>query len=141
MAEVKSLVQTNMAAKVITSYPLPCKESLFMDSIELDALAIGGIAVMLTLPKGFIPSDGKLICDALGTSVTLKAGTRIGSTDDDDALVAATAANTAGKEIALTFGALGMTALTAETGIIVTVGGAAASGTVILKVRGYATMS
>lgn len=141
MAEVKSVVETNKANKVLSSYPLPCKESLYIDEIELSAAAIADIAVMCVLPKGFIPTDGKVIADALGSSVTLAVGTRVGSTDDADALASATSMNVAGKELDLAFGSLGMTALENPTQIIITVGGAAATGTVVLKVRGYATMS
>lgn len=141
MAEHLSVNKTNAKNKVLTSFPLPAKMSLFMDEITLDAAAIDDIAVMVDLPIGFIPVGGQVIADALGASSQISVGKRVGGVDTVAAYSAAASSNTAEKVFPLAFGADGRGPLTKTHTVILQVKGAAATGKVTVQVWGFATMS
>lgn len=74
---------------------------------------------------------------ALGTSVTLKVGHDGGATGDDAKFLAATACSSAGANFLNVIGGVGY-AFTRDARIIVTTGGAAATGKVVIEA--YYTM-
>lgn len=95
---------------------------------EYEAAAVASTKTihMMTLPKGCYILNMRVFADALGSGVTLAVGD--GTTADK--YLSATAFNTAAKEQACTPGL--PVALTADTDIVLTVGGAAATGTIVL---------
>lgn len=99
------------------------------DTAELSAAAIADIIYFFKVPKDSAIIGGELRSDALGASVTLSVGTVAAPTK----YLAATASNTANKVTALTIPIDDAgTPLTEETDIVVTIAGAAATGTVKL---------
>ena len=104
----------------------------WLDSYEASSTASGSVLYFFTVPAGHAIISGNLLTDALGSSVTLKVGTSA----SDALFLAATTCNTANLNTALTvpvdnYGAV----LTADTTIIVTVGGASATGTIKLALN------
>lgn len=104
----------------------------WLDTYEASGTASGSVLYFFKLPAGHAIVGGGLWRDALGSSVTLKVGT----TTTDDLLLAATASNTANLFTALTIpvDTLGVP-VTTDTNIVVTVGGAAATGTIKLMLE------
>lgn len=101
---------------------------------EADALASGQVIFMDSLPKGAILLSGQLVTDALGSGVTAKVtGGAYNTTQTDNKYLSATACNTANQRTALTppIGAT-ETPFTYEECFCVVIGGAAATGTIIL---------
>lgn len=99
------------------------------DEIELSSLAADSVKPLGRKIQGKIRIvDATLYHDALGTGVTLK----LGDEDDDDAIIPATAAATAGK-IDLVIGQV-FAELTGNQ-LQITTGGATASGTVKVVVK------
>lgn len=114
------------------------KQRVSVSEIELDAAAIDDTAYMARLPKGALLLGGYITADALGTSVTLSVGSRtkneVGAEVDAldaDAYLAATSMNTANKRVALTPPVPVAVSEYVEE-FVITVAGAAATGTVIL---------
>jgi hypothetical protein len=101
---------------------------VWFDSFEATALASGSDITVARLPAGATVYETVLHHDALGTNVTLQ----VGDTADDDRLIAATAAATAGKILLSEDGAIDGFGhhYDAETDIKLKIGGAAATGTI-----------
>lgn len=106
--------------------------SLETDVYEASSTASGSVLYFFKLPKGRAIVGGNLRSDALGSSVTLSVGTPAAATR----YLAATASNTANLTTALTVAVDDFAVpFTAETEIVVTVGGAAATGTIKLELH------
>lgn len=110
----------------------------FYDSYEAAALASGQVIGMCCdLPLNYRMVDWVIDHDALGSAVTLKFGT----VEDDDEFMTATACSAADKKnmtddgVAQAVGFKGDTEVAAaeKTKLIITVGGAAATGTILLS--------
>ena len=106
-------------------------------TFEAAALAAGSVIHMAKLPKGAVVVGGlsTLSADALGTGVTLQVGdyySEAPSSDDDDRYLAATGYNTANLcgHLSLVDGQA--YELEYDADIIITTGGAAATGTIKL---------
>lgn len=113
------------------------KLRVFHCTYEAAALASGSVIYMAKLPKGAVVVGGlsTLSADALGSGVTLQVGdyySAATSSDDDDRYLAATAYNTANlcNHLGLVDGQAYELAYDAD--IIVTTGGASATGTIKL---------
>lgn len=101
---------------------------------EAAALASGQVIFMDSLPAGSVMLSGQLITDALGSGVTVKVtGGAYNTTQTDNKYLTATACNTANLRTALTppIGAT-ETPFTYEECLCAVIGGAAATGTIIL---------
>lgn len=113
---------------------LRCAMALY----EATAVAATKTIEMIRLPKGATVVDGYITADALGTGVTLAVGGQDQddtNANDEDKYLAATAHNTANKRTALTPPV--PTKITDDDGeqLYVTVGTAAATGTIVLCVK------
>lgn len=97
---------------------------VLIETVEASSLAAD---TALNLSKKFGGQikviDAKIVHDALGTGVTLK----LGDTSDDDAIIVASAAATAGT---LTIAIDQMDTDLAGTNLVLTTGGATATGTI-----------
>lgn len=130
MADYKAAGVTGLDAVPKTYMNPGCvngKVRVWQDTYEADGVVAAKTIEVARLPKGARILPGSVIAaDALGSGVTLACGD--GTTADK--FFAATAANTADKQIGLTkIDPLG-TALTADTSIVLTVAGATATGTI-----------
>ena len=140
MASVKGANITNMDATPIVkvdSENAGGKMRVFHDTFEASSLASGSDITIARIPKDATIHDVVLKCDALGSSVTLK----VGDSDDDDRFIGVTGTwNAAGQSQSMQAGSstgapiAAVTGLghrtTAETDILITTGGAAATGTI-----------
>ena len=140
MASVKGANITNMDATPIVkvdSENAGGKMRVFHDTFEASSLASGSDITIARIPKDATIHDVVLKCDALGSSVTLK----VGDSDDDDRFIGVTgtwnangqsqsmqAGSSTGAPIAAVTGLGHRT--TAETDILITTGGASATGTI-----------
>lgn len=98
------------------------------DTYEAAALSSGSSITVARLPKGAVVHGFHIQHDALGSSVTLALGVS-GATTRYMGASAAASAGHLGHETDGAIGGIGV-ALTAETDIIITTGGAAATGTI-----------
>ena len=140
MASVKGANITNIDATPIvkvSSEVFGGKMRVQHDTFEASSLASGSEITIARVPKNATIHDVVLKCDALGSSVTLK----VGDADDDDRYIGVTGTwNVAGQTQSMLAGSstgapiAAVTGLghrtTAETDILITTGGAAASGTI-----------
>ena len=140
MASVKGANITNIDATPIvkvSSEVFGCKMRVQHDTFEASSLAAGSDITIARVPKNATIHDVVLKCDALGGSVTLK----VGDADDDDRYIGVTGTwNVAGQTQSMLAGSstgapiAAVTGLgqrtTAETDILITTGGASASGTI-----------
>lgn len=108
------------------------KKRVKISTYEASATASGSLIEMDFLPKGARLLSGKLVTDALGSGVTIT----VGDGTTAARFLAATTCNTANLNTPLTPGIAEIeSGLTAETKLILTVGGAAATGTIMLEVE------
>lgn len=140
MASVKGANITNMDATPIVkvdSENAGGKMRIFHDTYEASSLASGSDITIARIPKDATIHDVVLKCDALGSGVTLKAG----DSDDDDRFIGVTGTwNVAGQSQSMQAGSstgapiAAVTGLghrtTAEKDILITTGGASATGTI-----------
>tara|TARA_B100001093_G_scaffold480457_1_gene510347 strand:+ start:143 stop:592 length:450 start_codon:yes stop_codon:yes gene_type:complete len=140
MASVKGANITNMDATPIVkvdSENAGGKMRIFHDTYEASSLASGSDITIARLPKDATIHDVVLKCDALGGSVTLI----VGDSSDDNRYISATGTwNAAGQSQSMQAGSstgapvTAVTGLghrtTAETDILITTGGASATGTI-----------
>lgn len=148
MASVKGANITNMDATPVVkvdSENAGGKMRVFHDTYEASSLASGSDITIARLPKDATIHDVVLKCDALGSGVTLK----VGDSDDDDRFIGVTGTwNVAGQSQSMLAGSstgapiAAVTGVgyrtTAETDVLITTGGAAATGTVFCWVM-YST--
>lgn len=131
MSSVKGVNITALDTKPVV-YPSSAQVGgllrVWHDQYEASALASGSDITVARLPKGACIHGFHIQHDALGTSVTLA----LGVTGATTRYLAATAAATAGHLGHETDGAIGGigVVLTAETDILITTGGASATGTI-----------
>ena len=140
MASVKGANITNIDATPIvkvSSEVFGGKMRVQHDTFEASSLASGSDITIARVPKNATIHDVVLKCDALGSSVTLK----VGDADDDDRYIGVTGTwNVAGQTQSMLAGSstgAPIAAVTglghrtpAETDILITTGGASASGTI-----------
>jgi len=140
MASVKGANITNMDATPIVkvdSENAGGKMRIFHDTYEASSLASGSDITIARIPKDATIPDVVLKCDALGGSVTLI----VGDSSDDNRYISATGTwNAAGQSQSMQAGSstgapvTAVTGLghrtTAETDILITTGGASATGTI-----------
>ena len=140
MASVKGANITNIDATPIvkvSSEVFGGKMRVQHDTFEASSLASGSDITIARVPKNATIHDVVLKCDALGSSVTLK----VGDADDDDRYIGVTGTwNVAGQTQSMLSGSstgapiAAVTGLghrtTAETDILITTGGASATGTI-----------
>jgi len=140
MASVKGANITNMdsvPAVNVSSEEAGGKLRVFHDTYEADTLASGSDITIARIPASATIHDVVLKCDALGASVTLK----VGDADDDDRYIGVTGTwNVAGQTQSMLSGSstgapvAAVTGLgyrtSAQTDIVITTGGASASGTI-----------
>lgn len=148
MASVKGANITNMDATPVVkvdSENAGGKMRVFHDTYEASSLASGSDITIARLPKDATIHDVVLKCDALGSGVTLK----VGDSDDDDRFIGVTGTwNVAGQSQSMLAGSstgapiAAVTGVgyrtTAETDVLITTGGAAATGTIFCWVM-YST--
>lgn len=135
----KTLSDTPEGSNIMDAGVLKGKVRVLQDSYEASAIAAGSIIeVGEYLPKGARVLDVELLCDALGSSVTLI----VGDYEDDNRYITVTAMNTANKRTRLN-AIDGLNYEVDETTegdtatdrqIIITTAGAAATGTIKLNV-------
>ena len=103
---------------------------VWYDSFEASATASADTITFARMPKGATIWEVKVMADALGASVTLK----VGDASDDDRFITATTMNTA--NLVTNTNAIAGVGYnyTAQTDLIATVGGAAATGTIAFMV-------
>ena len=135
MASVKGTNFTNITADPIVkidSGEWSGKMRVQYDTYEASSLASGSDISVARLPKGAKVYDVAIHNDALGSGVTLA----VGDSADADRYITATAAANAGVISMHNDGAIDGFGFeqTAETDILITTGGAAASGTIKMKV-------
>ena len=140
MASVKGANITNMDATPIvkvSSENAGGKIRVFHDTYEASSLASGSDITIARIPKNATIHDVIIKCDALGSGVTLK----VGDSEDDDRYITVVGTwNVAGQSQSMLAGSStgapvpAVTGLgyrtTAETDIIITTGGAAATNTI-----------
>lgn len=136
MSSVKGVTRTILDTKPVV-YPSSALIGgavyQMSDTYEAAGLASGSdITIGKALPKGAVVTDFHIQHDALGSGVTLALGVAGATTR----YMAASAAATAGHLDSRTDGAIGGFAveLTAETDIIITTGGASATGTIEARI-------
>ncbi len=142
MASVKATNITNLDASpsvLANSGDVSGKVRVFKDTYEASSLASGSDITVARLPLGARVVDILVKADALGGSVTLA----VGDSGDADRYITATAMNTGNKGISLgvdgVIGSIGNEIGTGETDVLITTGGATASGTITSVV--YYTVS
>ena len=131
MASVKATNITNIDASpsvLANAGDVHGSVRVFKDTYEASSLGAGSDITVARLPKGARVVDIHLKADALGGSVTLA----VGDSADPDRYITATAAANAGVISMHNEGAIGGVGFeqTAETDILITTGGAAATGTI-----------
>tara|TARA_Y100001972_G_C7619125_1_gene310481 strand:+ start:465 stop:911 length:447 start_codon:yes stop_codon:yes gene_type:complete len=140
MASVKGVELTNMDSTPVVKVDSELAGGnlkVFHGTFEASSLASGSDISIARIPANAVIHDVIVKCDALGSSVTLKAGTA----DDDDLFFAVTSTwNVAGQTQSMLGGSSTGAAIAAMTGIghrttastdvILTTGGATASGTI-----------
>ena len=140
MASVKGANITNMDATPIvkvSSENAGGKIRVSHDTYEASSLASGSDITIARIPKNATIHDVIVKCDALGSSVTLK----VGDSGDDDRYIGVVGTwNVAGQSQSMLAGSStgapipAVTGLgyrtTAETDILITTGGASATGTI-----------
>ena len=99
---------------------------VWYDSFEASYTASGDTITFSRMPKGATIYQVRVVADALGSSVTIK----VGDASDDDRYITATTMNTANLVTETNAIAGAAYNYTAETDLIATVGGAAATGTI-----------
>ena len=99
---------------------------VWYDSFEASSTASGDTITFSRMPKGATIWQVRVVADALGSSVTIK----VGDASDDDRFITATTMNTA--NLVTETNAIDGVGYnyTAQTDLIATVGGAAATGTI-----------
>lgn len=140
MASVKSVNITNMDATPIvkvSSENAGGKIRVFHDTYEASSLASGSDITIARVPKHATIHDVIVKCDALGSGVTLKVGD---SGDDDRFITVVGTWNVAGQSQSMLAGSSTGAPIPAVTGlgyrtenetdILITTGGAAATGTI-----------
>ena len=142
MASVKATNITNLDASpsvLANSGDVSGKVRVFKDTYEASSLASGSDITVARLPLGARVVDILVKADALGGSVTLA----VGDSGDADRYITATEMNTGNKGISLgvdgVIGSIGNEIGTGETDVLITTGGATASGTITSVV--YYTVS
>ena len=141
MASVKATNITNIDASpsvLANAGDVHGSVRVFKDTYEASSLASGSDITIARLPKGARVMDIHLKADALGNSVTLA----VGDSATADRYISATVMNTADKQISLSSdGAIASIGyeIGDVTDILVTTGGATASGTITSVV--YYTVS
>ena len=135
MASVKGVNFTNITSTPVVntaSKEAYGKLRVTYDTYEASSLASGSDISVARLPQGATVYDIVIHHDALGSGVTLA----VGDSADADRYITATAAATAGKVIMSEDGAIDGFAYeqTAETDVLITTGGAAATGTIKVAV-------
>lgn len=99
---------------------------VWYDSFEASSTASADTITFARMPKGATIWQVRVVADALGASVTIK----VGDADDDDRFITQTTMNTANL-VTETNAIAGVGYnYTAQTDLIATVGGAAATGTI-----------
>ena len=131
MASVNTQKMTDMTSVpkvMVKASEAHGRKRVWYDTYEAASLASGSDITFARLPKGATIYIVKLLCDALGSSVTLD----VGDSADADRYITATAAASAGVISMHNDGAIGGVGFeqTAETDILITTGGAAATGTI-----------
>ena len=140
MASVKGVNITNIDATPIvkvSSEVAGGKVRVFHDTYEASSLASGSDITIARIPVNATIHDVIVKCDALGSGVTLK----VGDSDDDDRFIGVTGTwNVAGQSQSMLAGSstgapvAAVTGLgyrtTSETDVLITTGGASASGTI-----------
>ena len=140
MASVKGANITNIDATPIvkvSSEEAGGKLRVFHDTYEASSLASGSDITIARIPVNATIHDVIVKCDALGSGVTLKVGD---SGDDDRYITVVGTWNVAGQSQSMQAGSstgapiAAVTGLghrtTAETDILITTGGASATGTI-----------
>ena len=140
MASVKGVNITNMDATPIvkvSSENAGGKIRVFHDTYEASSLASGSDITIARVPKHATIHDVIVKCDALGSGVTLKVGD---SGDDDRFITVVGTWNVAGQSQSMLAGSSTGAPIPAVTGlgyrtenetdILITTGGAAATGTI-----------
>lgn len=142
MASVKATNITNLDASpsvLANAGDVHGSVRVFKDTYEASSLASGSDITVARLPLGARVVDILVKADALGSSVTLA----VGDSGDADRYITATTMNTADKGISLgvdgEIGAIGNEIGTGETDVLITTGGASATGTITSVV--YYTVS
>jgi hypothetical protein len=135
MASVKGVNFTNITSTPVVntaSKEAYGKLRVTYDTYEASSLASGSDISVARLPQGATVYDIVIHHDALGSGVTLA----VGDSSDADRYITATAAATAGKVVMSEDGAIDGFAYeqTAETDVLITTGGAAATGTIKVAV-------
>ena len=140
MASVKGVEVTNMDATPVVKVDAELaggEMKVFHGTFEASSLGSGSDITIARIPANATIHDVILKCDALGGSVTLK----VGDVDDDDRYIAATSTwNVAGQTQSMLAGSSTGAAIAAMTGvghrttastdILITTGGASATGTI-----------
>lgn len=140
MSSVKSVNITNLDSTPVvlsSSEEVGGKLRVFYDSYEASSLASGSDITIARIPANATIHDVIVKADALGSGVTLKVGD---SGDDDRYLSVVGTFNVAGQSQSMSSGSSTGAATTAVTGIgyrttastdiLITTGGATASGTI-----------
>jgi len=124
----------NAGKKVL---PGQWKPDCCMDQYEASSLESGSTIYMFIPPNGARVKGGYVISDALGTGVTLK----VGIPDATDKFLAATSHASATKSALLPAAAIDAVGyeFDGETPVVITTGGGAATGTIILVMEFYGT--
>ena len=135
MASVKGVNFTNITADPVVnaiSGEWSGKLRVQYDTYEASSLASGSDISVARLPQGAKVWDVIIHHDALGTSVTLS----VGDSSSATRYIGATAAATAGKLLMSEDGSIDGFGYeqTAETDVLITTGGAAATGTIKVAV-------
>jgi len=131
MASVKGVNITNIDSTPVekaSASQMHGRLRVAFDSYEASSLASGSDITVARLPAGATVYEVSIVHDALGTGVTLTAG----DSDDADRLITSTAAASAGEVTMTDDGAIGGVGheYSAQTDILITTGGAAATGTI-----------
>lgn len=144
MASVKGVNITNLTATPVvkaSSEQVGGKLRVFHDTYEASSLASGSDITLAKIPAYATIHDVVVKCDALGAGVTLK----VGDSGDDDRYIGVTGTwNVAGQSQSMLAGSstgapiAAVTGVgyrvTSETDIVITTGGAAATGTIYMWV-------
>ena len=140
MASVKGANITNMdstPAVNVSSENAGGKIRVFHDTYEASSLASGSDITIARIPANATIHDVVVKCDALGSGVTLKVGD---SSDDDRFITVVGTWNVAGQSQSMLAGSSTGAAVpavtglgyrtTASTDVLITTGGASATGTI-----------
>ena len=136
MASVNTQKMTDMTSVpkvMVKASEAHGRKRVWYDTFEAASLASGSDITFARLPKGATIYNVKLMCDALGSSVTLD----VGDSADADRFIAkdSTTWNVANQVVdSNAIDGVGYT-LTAETDLVITTGGATACGTIKVMVE------